>query len=387
MAKFLWLNWSGGGNLPPSLGIARVLGERGHEVAFIGRPEMVPRVERAGLRAIEVTRAYEQAARYPDKWIPKAASYLSSPAVAEEIRGLVAAETPGLVIIDAMFPAALAEAAQFSCPTVVMCHTCVYRMLEQWRQMLAMLVNLRIEAGFDALPAGLDDLWMSHDRLVVTTLKTLDTAPGELSHPDRIRHVGPVLERERHAVPVALPWQHDDQRPLVLVSFSTMPEQGSVAKFQNAIDALAQLPVRGVVTTGDSLDPATLKPAANVVVFANADHDDLMSRAKLVVTHGGHGTMMRALTYGLPMVVIPGLASDQPVNAAAIEAWGAGRALPKDATADMIRLAVHGVLGSPSYAAVARELSQNLAGVDGAINAANEVEALMANGGTRRRAA
>ncbi len=387
MAKLLWLNWSGGGNLPPSLGIARVLGERGHQLGFIGRPEMVPRVERAGLRAIEVTRAYEQAARYPDKWIPKAASYLSSPAVAEEIRALVASETPDLVIIDAMFPVALAEAAQFACPTIVMCHTCVYRMLEQWRQMLAMLVNLRIEAGFDALPARLDDLWMSHDRLVVTTLKTLDPASGELSHPDRIRHVGPVLERERHATPVALPWQDDDKRPLVLVSFSTMPEQASAAKFQNAIDALAQLPVRGVVTTGDSLDPTTLKPAANVAIFANADHDDLMHRATLIVTHGGHGTMMRALTYGLPMVVIPGLASDQSVNAASIQTWGVGRALPNDATADMIRLAVQDVLGSPSYAAAAREFSQQLAGVDGAINAANEVEALMANGGTRRQAA
>ena len=86
MTRILWLNWSGGGNLPPSLGIARELTERGHEVVFAGRPEMVPRVERAGFRAIELTRAYEQAARYPNKWLPKAASYLTSPAVMEEIR-------------------------------------------------------------------------------------------------------------------------------------------------------------------------------------------------------------------------------------------------------------------------------------------------------------
>ena len=47
-ARILWLNWSGGGNLPPSLGIARVLTERGHDVTFAGRPEMVPRVDAAG---------------------------------------------------------------------------------------------------------------------------------------------------------------------------------------------------------------------------------------------------------------------------------------------------------------------------------------------------
>ncbi len=60
MARYLWLNWSGGGNLPPSLGIARALTERGHSVTFAGRPEMVPRVEAAGFRAIEFKQAYAQ---------------------------------------------------------------------------------------------------------------------------------------------------------------------------------------------------------------------------------------------------------------------------------------------------------------------------------------
>ena len=39
MARILWLNWSGGGNLPPSLGIARVLTERGHESRSPGGPK------------------------------------------------------------------------------------------------------------------------------------------------------------------------------------------------------------------------------------------------------------------------------------------------------------------------------------------------------------
>ncbi len=78
----LWLNWSGGGNLPPSLGIARVLTERGHTVAFAGRPEMVPRVDAAGFRAIELTRAYEQVERYPQgTFLTRMSCYLTSPAI------------------------------------------------------------------------------------------------------------------------------------------------------------------------------------------------------------------------------------------------------------------------------------------------------------------
>jgi MGT family glycosyltransferase len=378
MAGILWLNWSGGGNLPPSLGVARVLTERGHSVAFAGRPEMVARVERAGLRAIELTRAYEQAAAYPNKWLPRAASFLTSPAVAEQIRALLPAERPDLVIVDAMFPVALVEAARFGAPTIVMCHTCVWRGLEMWRKMHAMLAGLRAEAGFNPLTAQLEDLWMTHDRVIVTTLQALDDAPGEIAHAHKLRHVGPALERERHGARADLPWRDDDPTPLVLVSFSTMPEQGSLAKFQNAIDALASLPVHGVVTVGDSVDPNALRPAANVVALATADHDDLMRRAALVVTHGGHGTFMRALKNGLPMVVIPGLAADQPVNAAAAQAWGVGRALPSDASAEMMREAAREVLASPACRDAARAIARNLVGVDGASNAADEIELLLA---------
>jgi len=373
----IWLNWSGGGNLPPSLGIARVLTERGHEIAFAGRPEMVSRVERAGFRAIELSRAYEQADRYPpNKWLPKAASFLTSPAVATQIRELLPAEHPDLVIVDQMFPIALLEAARFGRPSVAMCHTSVWRCLAMWRKFFAMLVGLRTEAGFEPIPSELESLWMVQDLMISTTLKSLDEMPGVLGSAHKLRHVGPVLERERHGIRVALPWPEDPSIPLVLVSFSTAPEQGSVKKFQNAIEALSRLGVRGVVTVGDSIDPAALQPSDNVAVFATADHDDLMARADLVVTHGGHGTFMRALKNGLPMVVIPGLGGDQPVNAAAAEAWGIGRALPGDATSEMMCAAIEESLGSRSQRERAVELSAELRGVDGAANAADAIEAL-----------
>jgi UDP:flavonoid glycosyltransferase YjiC (YdhE family) len=310
--------------------------------------------------------------------MPRAASFLSSPATAEQIRAIVAAERPDLVVVDAMFPAALSEAARFDGPVVVMCQTFLYRLLATWRNTIAMIVGMRVEAGFPALPSDLDELWMSRDRVLVSTLDTLDgPPPGGLAHPDKVRHVGPVLEREKHGVRVALPWNDDDPTPLVLVSFSTAPEQGSAAKFQNAIDALAALPVHGVVTVGDSVDPAALRPAENVVVFATADHDDLMRRAALVVTHGGHGTLMRALAHGLPLVVIPGMAHDQAPNAAAAQGWGVGRALAGDADAESMRAAVQEVLASPACRENARAISRRLAGVDGARNAAAEIEAVL----------
>ena len=157
MARLLWLNWSGGGNLPPSLGIARALSERGHQVSFAGRPEMVPRVKTAGYRAIEITEAYAQVDGYPKgSHLTRMACYLSSPAVEEQLRRIVADEAPDAVLIDGMFPAALMNADAFGLPHVVFVHSFVFRQLDMWRRIFSTFSTMRQAAGFSALPS-LDD--------------------------------------------------------------------------------------------------------------------------------------------------------------------------------------------------------------------------------------
>jgi MGT family glycosyltransferase len=384
MARILWLNWSGGGNLPPSLGIARVLTERGHDVVFAGRPEMVPRVEAAGLRAVELSQAYAQVGSYPQNhFMTRAACYLTSPAVAAQAKSIVEAEAPDLVLIDAMFPAALAEAESFRVPSAVVVHTFIFRQLDMWRRIFTMLDGMRRQAGFGSLPA-VDALWQARERIIVTTLAELDAAavPGW----EMVRHVGPSLEDEKHAVPAALPWPEADPTPLVLMSFSTGFEQRSVEKLQRGLDALAPLPVHVVATTGGIVGPGELVTPRNAVALSYAAHDPIMRRAALVVTHGGHGTAMRSLRAGVPMVVIPGLAGDQPYVATAVQEWGVGRALAGDADSEAIRAAAREVLSSASYKSRSEQYAKALAGVDGAANATDEVEALLASRGHRRGA-
>jgi UDP:flavonoid glycosyltransferase YjiC (YdhE family) len=378
MARILWLNWSGGGNLPPSLGIARVLEQRGHAVTFAGRPEMVPRVDAAGFRAIELTRAYEQAERYPQgSYLTRMSCYLTSPATGEQVRAVVADEAPDVTVIDCMFPVALAEARAFRMPTAVVCHTFVFRQLDMWREMLARLDGMRQQAGFDPLPP-LDALWPVRDRLITTSLAAFDhPAPSGW---ELVRHAGPVLESEKAAVPTALPWPDSDSTPLVLMSFSTGFEQRNVEKLQSGLTALAGLPVHVVATTGGIVEPAELDVPPNAIVVKYAAHDPIMQRAALIVTHGGHGTAMRALRHGVPLVLIPGLAGDQPFVAAAIEEWDAGRALPGDAGVDAIRSAARTVLGNSSFRDEARRRAVALTGVDGASRAAAEIEALLGPG-------
>lgn len=196
-----------------------------------------------------------------------------------------------------------------------------------------------------------------------------------------------VLEDEKFAVPTVLPWRDDDPTPLVLVSFSTGFEQRNVDKLQRTLDALADLPVHVVATTGGIVAPNELASPANAVVLNYAAHDPLLRRAALAVTHGGHGTAMRALRHGVPMVVIPGLAGDQPFVGAAVAEWGAGRCLPGDASMAAIAAAAREVLSAPSFRDEARRRRATLTDVDGARTAADEVETVLASAAAPRRAA
>jgi len=148
---------------------------------------------------------------------------------------------------------------------------------------------------------------------------------------------------------------------------------------QRALDALASLPVYVVATTGQIVDPGELTAPANAWVTPFADHDQLLERAAFVVGHGGHGTTMRALRHGRPIVGIPALALDQVPITQLIEAWGAGRALPPDADVDQIRAAANDVLGDDRFGAEARRRSASFGAHDGAHLAADSIEQLLSH--------
>lgn len=110
----------------------------------------------------------------------------------------------------------------------------------------------------------------------------------------------------------------------MLLSFSTVPEQRNVDMLQRALDALGPLPVHVVATTRGIVDPSELTAPANTYLVPFADHDQPMDRSAMVLGHGGHGTTMRALSHGLPMVGIPAKGADQVPITKLIDQWGAG---------------------------------------------------------------
>jgi UDP:flavonoid glycosyltransferase YjiC (YdhE family) len=175
-------------------------------------------------------------------------------------------------------------------------------------------------------------------------------------------------------------WQPDgDGLPVVYITFgtvaTTMPE--ALSLYQTAIAAVAQLPVRALLTTGRGFDVHALGAIpANVRVEAWVPQAEVFPHTAVMVCHGGSGTVLGGLAAGLPQVVVP-IGADQPHNAQSIAAIGAGLALTKP-DAETLRAAIQRVLGDEGFRRAASALSIEMAAlpsVDDAVNALLEIAA------------
>jgi UDP:flavonoid glycosyltransferase YjiC (YdhE family) len=160
--------------------------------------------------------------------------------------------------------------------------------------------------------------------------------------PERHRYVGPLGIWEP---PSGRPRYLDEpENPWVLVSISSQM-QDDLPIAQAALDALSGRPVRVLVTLGPGHTPAELSSVPpNARVEQVISHSAVLERATLLVSHAGHGSVMKALWFGCPMVLVP-WGRDQPGVAARAAALGVAVVVPREAaSAEAIEDAVVHVL-------------------------------------------
>jgi UDP:flavonoid glycosyltransferase YjiC (YdhE family) len=162
----------------------------------------------------------------------------------------------------------------------------------------------------------------------------------------------------------------------VLVSLSTL-DQGQGPVMHKALAAIAELPVRALVTLGPSLAAGDFKAPRNAKLEVFVPHAAVLPSAAAVVTQCGLSTVTKALAHGLPLVCIP-VAADQPDNAARIVAAGAGIRLTPRSTPVQIAAAIDRVLVEERFREGARRVAALMGRERGADTAADELEALAA---------
>jgi UDP:flavonoid glycosyltransferase YjiC (YdhE family) len=160
-------------------------------------------------------------------------------------------------------------------------------------------------------------------------------------------------------------WWPKADLPLVYVTLGSVAAGvGFFPDFYRAIlAALADLPVRVLLTLGEAGDPERLEPLPpNCHVERWWPQEQVMPRATAMVTHGGFATTMLGLSSGLPMVVVPLFALDQFMMARRVQAVGAGVAL-QDGPAAAVRIhsALEQLLTDDACSMAARRVAHEIA--------------------------
>lgn len=219
--------------------------------------------------------------------------------------------------------------------------------------------DCRARLGLEPLP------WrhtgISRSLTMVATLPQLEY-PREW--PAWLRVVGPLMWEP--GGPLVEPPPGDD--PVVLVAPSTSQDP-SGSLLRAALAGLADEPVRVIAIAPDDT-PAP----ANAALVPWMSYARTMPRCDLVLTHGGHGTLVRALTSGCPVVVCPA-GGDMAENAARVDWAGVGvRLAPRFCTPWGVRLAVRRALAKPALRKRSAEIAAWAFAHPGPATAADQLE-------------
>jgi hypothetical protein len=199
------------------------------------------------------------------------------------------------------------------------------------------------------------------ERLLAAPLLT--RAPGSLDEPAAT--VAALRFREAREPAAPLPdWWDGSDAPLVYLSFGTeVPTMSFYPRlYRAALAALAKQPMRVLVTIGDKADPAELgELPGNAHVERWVPQAAVMPHAAAMIAHGGSGSTLTALAWGLPMVLLP-LFADQPANARRVDESGAGVLLDGGPPALAgLGSALHELLDDPRYSAAAAGIRDEMA--------------------------
>ncbi|MDE8585783.1 glycosyltransferase [Arthrobacter sp. NQ4] len=250
--------------------------------------------------------------------------------------------------------------------------------------MLPRINALRDDISGGMLPpvTGADSMFRTAPLMLVAT-----AGPFEYPHPDwapDVRMIG-ALDWEPPAENP--PWLGEATAPVVLVTTSS-EYQADDAIVRTALAALAGEPYTVVATL-----PAAQAGSAGAARASGLDrfqpvpsnarlehfvpHGPVLDRAAVAITHGGMGATQKALSKGVPVVVVP-FGRDQHEVAARVVAADAGvRLSRKRLTPERLREAVHQALGK---APGARRVAEGYAAAGGAAAGADALEELVRAG-------
>jgi UDP:flavonoid glycosyltransferase YjiC (YdhE family) len=389
--RFLVAAFGDAGHAFPAIALARALGARGHHVVVETWDRWRQAVEGEGLGFA----AAEEYRTFPPP-PPGAAKEPSAADAALALAPLLDELRPDVVVSDilTLAPALAAERAGVRRATLIPHVFPVHEPGLPFFAFGALAPRTAVGRGAwrAALPALVGGLRrgrreMNASREVVG-LPPLERFHGGISEELAMVATFPQLEYPRRWPPgvevtgpmtFELPYEEvevpEGEGPLVLVAPSTAQDP-ECRLVRVALEALGDEPAR-VLATKNGHQPGVPLPApANARVVEWVGYSQMMPLADVVVCHGGHGTVARALAAGAPVLSCPAV-GDMAENGARVAWAGAGLMLPWRLTrAGPLRAAARRILADGRFRARAGEIAAWARENDGAVRGAELVERL-----------
>ncbi len=377
------------GHVFPAVSLARALRVRGHEVIVETWPQWQQAVEGAGLRFVSA----DQYQVFP----PPTSGSPGAGQAAVALMPLLEEFEPDVVVNDILTVAPALAAEAYGCGWATLIPH-IYPVQDNGMPFFAIgALPARTPAGRAfwkfteralkrGLERGREDL---NSQRSLVGLPPTERFHGGTSPDLAMVATYPQLEYPRewpesvHVTgPMPFEMEHDDielppgDDPLVLVAPSTSQDPNNHL-VRSALAALANQPVRVVATTNRVVPSHPIEVPANAVLVDWLSYSQVMPRSSLVICHGGHGTVARALAEGVPVLTCPA-AGDMNETAARITWAGVGRSVRWSLTGpNSLRWAVAEVLGDPSYRVRAEQVAAGDRQNDGPTRGAELVEDLI----------
>ncbi|WP_404783180.1 glycosyltransferase [Altericista sp. CCNU0014] len=221
------------------------------------------------------------------------------------------------------------------------------------------------------------------DEHFFSTLAQICQLPAEFDFPRKnlptsFHYTGPLQDSSGQE-PISLakspfPFDRLTDRPLIYASLGTLQNRKSEI-FQIVAAACVGLDAQLVISLGNAeADISSLIFQGSPIVVPYAPHQQIIQRARLIITHAGMNTTLGALSSGVPLIAVP-ITNEQPAIAARIARTGAGEVVKlSELNIDKLKIVIQQVLSQDSYKINAARLQTAIVRAGGVKRAAYIIE-------------
>lgn len=394
MASSLFFTIPMYGHAAPTFGVVAELVERGEEVTYYLTDDFAAAISAAGAR-------FERYESTLKDWRPQGRfsrvlveeSQYVIPQVIERVR----ASRPDYIIYEANCLWGRLLAGLFQVPTIS-CRASLavnrhfshissllegsqgwdfspapFQLLIETLNDFAPLADLCATYGLPLPERTIDNLFFCAEDLNIVFASRLLQPAGE-TFDERFVFVGPSFGSSQ-TLPVSFDGQvlEPAKSPLLYISLGTIYNV-QPDFYRLCFRAFGEREYRVIAALGKDVAEAELGTApGNFVLRSSVPQVAVLQHTDVFVTHGGLNSIMEALYYGVPMVIIPQM-PEQVITAKRLADLGLGVVLDKEAlTPDVLRSAVQTLLDDPELRTRMKQAQKEVQASGGARRAADAI--------------